>query len=73
MIENQLERKIKCLQSDMGGEYQSFIDFVKEQGVEFRHSYPYTSIQNGRAEKKHRHIVETGLTLLAQAHMTLNF
>ena len=73
LIENQLERKIKCLQSDMGGEYQSFIDFVKEQGVEFRHSCPYTSVQNGRAERKHRHIVETRLTLLAQAHMPLKF
>lgn len=29
----------------------------------------YTSIQNGRVERKHRQIVESGLTLLAQAEM----
>ena len=29
--------------------------------------------QNGRAERKHRHIVEMGLTLLGQAHMPLKF
>lgn len=69
LVENKIERKIKCLQSDMGGEYQGFINFVKDQGVEFRHSCPHTSTQNGRVERKHRHIVETGLTLLAQAQM----
>ena len=36
-------------------------------------SYPYTSQQNGRAERKHRHIAEFGLTLLAQAKMPLHF
>ena len=57
----------------MGGEYQSLVDFVKNQRVEFRHSCPYTSTHNGRAERKHRHIVETGLTLFAQAQMPLKF
>lgn len=34
---------------------------------------PYTSKQNRRAERKHRHILETGLTLLAQASMPLKY
>lgn len=38
-----------------------------------RESCPYTSVQNGRAERKHRHIVELGLTLLAQAKMPLYY
>ena len=29
--------------------------------------------QNGRIERKHRHIVDIGLTLLAQAHLPLKF
>ncbi|KAI5396342.1 hypothetical protein KIW84_062519 [Lathyrus oleraceus] len=33
----------------------------------------YTSQQNGRAERKHRHIAELGLTLLAQAKMPMSF
>lgn len=36
-------------------------------------SCPYTSQQNGRAERKHRHIAELGLTLLAQAKMPMSF
>lgn len=34
---------------------------------------PYTSVQNGRSKRKHRHITETGLTLLAQAKISLDF
>jgi histone deacetylase 1/2 len=30
-------------------------------------------LQNGSAERKHRRIVETGLALLAHAHMPLKF
>lgn len=34
---------------------------------------PHTHQQNGSAERKHRHIVEVGLSLLAQACMPLKF
>lgn len=37
-------------------------------GIHHRLSCPYTPQQNGRAERKHRHIVETGLSMLFQAH-----
>jgi hypothetical protein len=36
-------------------------------------SCPHTHQQNGSAERKHRHIVETGLALLAHAAMPLKF
>lgn len=38
-----------------------------------RISYPYTAAQNGFAERKHRHIVETGLALLAHSHLPLPY
>lgn len=34
---------------------------------------PHTSSQNGIAERKHRHIVETGLALLAHSSLPLRF
>lgn len=37
------------------------------------HSYPHTSEQNGLFKCKHHHIVELGLTLLAQASLPLKF
>ena len=73
LVENLFDKKIKSLQSDMGGEYLSFTNFVQQHGIQVRYSCPFTSAQNGRAERKHRHIVETGLTLLAQAKIPLKY
>jgi hypothetical protein len=36
-------------------------------------SCPHTHQQNGAIERKHRHIVETGLALLSHAHLPLKF
>lgn len=65
MVENLFERKIKILQSDWGGEYRSFVQVIQEFGIVFSQSCPYTSTQNERAERKHKHVIEIGLTLLA--------
>ncbi|CAJ2640052.1 unnamed protein product [Trifolium pratense] len=42
-------------------------------GIAQQLSCPYTPEQNGLAERKHRHIVETGLTLLFHANIPLKF
>lgn len=67
LVENQFGKKIKVMQSDWGGEFRSFTAMIQKEGILFKHSCPYTTAQNGRAERKHRHIVELGLTQLAQA------
>jgi hypothetical protein len=70
--ENQFSTKIKNFQSDGGGEFTShqFKKFLETNGIMHRISCPYTSQQNGIAERKHRHLVETGLALLAQSHLS---
>lgn len=50
-----------------------FQNFVKENGISHMFTCPYTSAQNRRAERKHRHITETRLTILAHAQMPLEF
>ena len=72
-VERQFEHKIKCLQTDWGGEYRSFVPFLQNLGIHFRHPCPHTHQQHGKAERKHQHIVEMGLTLLAQAKLPLKF
>jgi len=72
-VENQFDTKIKMLQSDLGGEFRAFTDFLNQNGIIFRHSCPYTHHQNGLVERKHMHIVELGLTLMAQANLPLQF
>ena len=55
------------------GEYRAFTIVFNQNGIIFRHSCPYTHHQNEVVERKHRHIAELGLTLLAQAKLPLNF
>lgn len=57
----------------MGGELKTFKPFLRRKWIILRESCPYLHEQNGKVERKHRHIVETGLTLLAQAKMPLKF
>lgn len=73
LVENLFSNKIKILQSDWGGQFQALSGFLKESGISHRISCPYTPQQNGLAERKHRHIVETGLALLAHSGLPPNF
>jgi hypothetical protein len=73
-VKRLLGTKIKYVQSDWGGEYQKIHNtFFKSLGIAHRVSCPHTYQQNGSAERKHHHIVETGLALLAHASMPLKF
>jgi len=72
MIELQLNHKIKALQFDGGGEFRPFTKFLNEQGIVHILTFPHTHHQNGFVERKHRNIVDTGLTLLAHAKMPLS-
>jgi transposase InsO family protein len=75
LVENQFSHPIKQFQFDGGGEYTSlqFQSFLTQHGIDFRKSCPYTSPQNGLAERKLRHILETGLTLLAHANLSKKY
>jgi hypothetical protein len=57
----------------LGGEYQKLNPFFQRIGISHNVSCPHAHQQNESAEGKHRHIVEVGLTLLAQASMPLKF
>jgi hypothetical protein len=45
--------------------------FFQKVGITHHASCPHARQQNGSAERKHRHIVEVGLALLANASMPL--
>ena len=61
------------MQTDWGGEYEKLGSFFQRIGIAHRVSCPHAHQQNGRAERKHRHIVEVGLALLANASVPLKF
>lgn len=72
LVETQFCHKIQSLQSDGGGEFTSirFQAFLSQNGIAHRKSCPHTSQQNDLAERKLRHILETGLTLLAHSGLS---
>ncbi|KAD7116530.1 hypothetical protein E3N88_03798 [Mikania micrantha] len=73
MVERQFNTKLKQVQTDWGGEFRSLSSFFQSLGILHRLSCPHTSEQNGVVERRHRHVVETGLTLLAQSHVPPHF
>ncbi|GJR67876.1 retrovirus-related pol polyprotein from transposon TNT 1-94 [Tanacetum coccineum] len=75
LVQTQCSRKIKTFQSDGGTEFVNQIvrKIFEDNGTFHRFSCPYTPQQNGRAERKHRHIVETGLAMLFNAHVPASY
>lgn len=73
MVELQFQKKIKALQTDAGKEYLAFSTSLKDHGIIHRLSCPYTHEQNGSPERKHRHIIEIGLTLLAESGLSFHY
>ena len=59
-VENQLERKIKRVRSDRGGEYFSnlFTLFCEEYGIIYERTPPYSPQSNGVAERKNRTLTD---------------
>ena len=68
-----MNHKIINLQLDWGDEFQALSKYLTQQGISHRISCPHTPAQNGTAERKHRHIVETALSLLRHASVPLKF
>ncbi|KAJ9544136.1 hypothetical protein OSB04_023843 [Centaurea solstitialis] len=59
-VQNQLDRKIKFLRSDRGGEYLSleFDSHLRECGIVSQLTPPYTSLMNGVSERRNRTLLD---------------
>ncbi|GJZ36968.1 pol polyprotein [Tanacetum coccineum] len=58
-VENQLDKKIKVVRSDRGGEYVSpFAELCTKHGIRHEFTAPYSPQQNGFAERKNRTLKE---------------
>lgn len=52
-VENQLNKKIKVVRSDRGGEYVSlYVEFCAQNGNHHEFTSPYSSQYNGIAKRK---------------------
>ncbi|BAB10876.1 polyprotein [Arabidopsis thaliana] len=73
LVENRFQSRIRTLYSDNGGEFIGLRPFLAAHGISHLTSPPHTPEHNGLAERKHRHIVETGLALLTHASLPKTF
>ncbi|KAJ9556427.1 hypothetical protein OSB04_011041 [Centaurea solstitialis] len=73
LVEKFFQTPIISIFSDNGGEYQGLASFLQSMGISHYTTPPHTPEQNGIAERRHRHIVETGLALLHFAGLPLRF
>ncbi|CAN1758882.1 Retrovirus-related Pol polyprotein from transposon RE1 [Linum perenne] len=72
MVKNQYNRVVKVFRTDNGLEF-SIPEFYASHGIEHQTTCVYTSQQNGRVERKHRHILNVARALLFQASLPVLF
>ncbi|KAG8496673.1 hypothetical protein CXB51_007951 [Gossypium anomalum] len=73
-LQNSITSNKFCMDTgDWGGEYRTFASGLANQGIVHRLSCPHTSEQNSMAKRKHMHIVEMGVTILAQTNLFVDF
>ena len=75
IIETQFNYTVKIFRLDNAQEYndKSFLFFLDSNGTFLHQFCPYTSQQNCRVERKHRHILDVVHTLLISVFILERF
>ena len=74
MVENETDKKLKCLRSDNGGEYcnHEFEDYCSTNGIHIQKSVPRIPQENGVVERMNKTIMERARSMRLHAGFPLN-
>ena len=74
-VENQLNKRIKALRSDRGGEYLSyeFDDHLKSCGIVSQLTPPGTPQLNGVSERRNRSLLDMVRSMMSQVELPDSF
>lgn len=74
-VDTQFNAKIKCIRSDNGTEIvqHQCKNLFASKGIVHQKSAPYTPQQNGRVERKHRHLLETARAIRIHSGLPIRF
>ncbi|KAJ9556184.1 hypothetical protein OSB04_010798 [Centaurea solstitialis] len=74
-VQNQLDRKIKFLRSDRGGEYlsQEFGNHLMECGIVSQLTPPYTPQMNGVSERRNRTLLNMVRSMMCHSTLPVSF
>ena len=73
LSERQFEKTVKTIRSDNGSEFLVLTPYFKQLGIEHQTSCVDTPQQNGRVERKHRHILNVARACLFQSKLPTSF
>ena len=73
MVEKYFKASLVTLYTNGGTEYKSLKSYFVSQGIQYQVSPPYIPEHVGSTERKHRHVVETGLAMLHKASLPLKY
>ena len=73
MTHKQFGKQVKIVRSDNGTEFTCLGSYFREHGVLHQTSCVGTPQQNGRVERKHRHILNVSRALLFQSKLPVKF
>ncbi|WVY98728.1 hypothetical protein V8G54_030879 [Vigna mungo] len=73
LIERQFEKRVKVVKSDNGTEFTCLKGYFSDHGIIHQKSCVGTPQQNGRVERKHRHILNIARALRFQGRLLIRF
>jgi len=73
LVDRQFGKKVRVLRSDNGGEFLSLTSYFLASGIVHETSCVGTPQQNGRVERKHRHLLNVARAIMFQGSLPIQF